>query len=175
MSVSMSCGAVSSQNNTYFTSSLAKTDSSPCTAKVTQQMILIYTYTRFVKKIRTNTFCRSASASRTCASCGWTLSTSPSPAPTTRGCSRASPPSGRPARRRSSPQPPTASPRPSYAERTRVITVSGAEDLVLQPSICETFISFFDLGRGGPLYYARVKILPLKRWASRNRETKLSP
>ena len=41
MSVSMSCGAVSSQNNTYFTSSLAKTDSSPCTAKVTQQMISI--------------------------------------------------------------------------------------------------------------------------------------
>ena len=126
MSVSMSCGAVSSQNNTYFTSSLAKTDSSPCTAKVTQQRISIR---NICHKMLTNTFCRSASASRTCASCGWTLSTSPSPAPTTRGCSRASPPSGRPARRRSSPQPPTASPRPSCAERTRDITVSEAEDL----------------------------------------------
>ena len=51
MSVSMSCGAVSSQNNTYFTSSLAKTDSSPCTAKVTQQMISIYDRNvTFVKK-----------------------------------------------------------------------------------------------------------------------------
>ena len=57
MSVSMSCGAVSSQNNTYFTSSLAKTDSSPCTAKVTQQMILIYTCIMDLsKKIRTNPF-----------------------------------------------------------------------------------------------------------------------
>ena len=34
LSVSLSCGAVSDQNNTYFTNSLATTDSSPCTAKV---------------------------------------------------------------------------------------------------------------------------------------------
>ena len=165
MSVSMSCGAVSSQNNTYFTSSLAKTDSSPCTAKVTQQMISIQT--GFVKKIRANTFGRSASASRTCASCGWTLSTSPSPAPTPRGSSRASPPSGRPARRRSSPQPPTASPRPSYAERTRDITVSEGEDLSSNPQHVklETHSMILD----GPLYWARVKMLPCsQKGGSRN-------
>ena len=34
LAVSLSCGAVSDQNNTYFTSSLATTDNSPCTAKV---------------------------------------------------------------------------------------------------------------------------------------------